>query len=179
MAFYSVLLRMGFTGAPPVTGRAVVSYTAFPPLPGDPGGLFLLHWPWSHLHRTLSGILPYGARTFLTCTLTVQPRSFVLLGFLFCIIYIILSLVMEKQHIFSIIYIKKVVRRELLCEKKMNYFEYNILENEIHFRYNKYTKGKHPLQSGCSRGCLITSQREAPPLCADRRGIIFYSFRSS
>ena len=28
---------------------------------------FLLHWPWSHLHRTLSGILPYEARTFLTC----------------------------------------------------------------------------------------------------------------
>ena len=82
---------------------------------------------------------------------------------------------MEKQHIFSIIYIKKVVRRELLCEKKMNYFEYNILENEIHFRYNKYTKGKHPLQSGCSRGCLITSQREAPPLVADRGGIIFFS----
>ena len=27
---------------------------------------FLLHWPWSHLHRTLSGILPYEARTFLT-----------------------------------------------------------------------------------------------------------------
>ena len=31
------------------------------------GGIFLLHWPWSHLHRTLSGILPYEARTFLTC----------------------------------------------------------------------------------------------------------------
>ncbi len=30
------------------------------------GGLFLLHWPWSHLHRTLSGILPCEARTFLT-----------------------------------------------------------------------------------------------------------------
>ena len=42
--------------------------------------LFLLHWPWSRLHRTLSGILPYGARTFLVCTLSsVQPRSFVLL----------------------------------------------------------------------------------------------------
>ena len=32
IAFFSVLLRMGFTCAPPVTGRAVVSYTAFPPL---------------------------------------------------------------------------------------------------------------------------------------------------
>ena len=29
------------------------------------GGLFLLHFPGSHLHRTLSGILPCGARTFL------------------------------------------------------------------------------------------------------------------
>ena len=29
------------------------------------GGLFLLHWPWSRLHRTLSGILPCEARTFL------------------------------------------------------------------------------------------------------------------
>ena len=47
------------------------------------GGTFLLHWPWSHLHRTLSGILPYEARTFLTCPLSVwQPRSFVLLIFL-------------------------------------------------------------------------------------------------
>ena len=33
IAFFSVLLRMGFTCAPPVTRRAVVSYTAFPPLP--------------------------------------------------------------------------------------------------------------------------------------------------
>ena len=29
-------------------------------------GLFLLHFPWSRLHRTLSGVLLYGARTFLT-----------------------------------------------------------------------------------------------------------------
>ena len=33
-AFCSVLLRMGFTCAPPVASRAVVSYTAFPPLRG-------------------------------------------------------------------------------------------------------------------------------------------------
>ena len=32
------------------------------------GGYFLLHYPGSHLHRTLSGILPCEARTFLTCT---------------------------------------------------------------------------------------------------------------
>ena len=31
--FCSVLLRMGFTYAPPVTRKAVVSYTALPPLP--------------------------------------------------------------------------------------------------------------------------------------------------
>ena len=34
VAFCSVLLRMGFTYAPPVTRRAVVSYTALPTLPG-------------------------------------------------------------------------------------------------------------------------------------------------
>ena len=68
--FCSVLLRMGFTYAPPVTRKAVVSYTALPPLPDSGqariGGIFLLHFPWSRLHRTLSGILPCEARTFLT-----------------------------------------------------------------------------------------------------------------
>ena len=33
MRFDSVLLRMGFTYALPVTREAVVSYTALPPLP--------------------------------------------------------------------------------------------------------------------------------------------------
>ncbi len=33
VAFCLVLLRMGFTCAPPVARRAVVSYSAFPPLP--------------------------------------------------------------------------------------------------------------------------------------------------
>ena len=46
--------------------RTVVSYTAFSPLPAYAGGYFLLHFPGSHLRRTLSGILPCGARTFLT-----------------------------------------------------------------------------------------------------------------
>lgn len=42
VALCLVLLRMGFTCAPPVTRRAVVSYTAFPPLPGSaPQGLLL------------------------------------------------------------------------------------------------------------------------------------------
>ena len=34
-----------------------------------PAVCFLLHFPGSHLHRTLSGILPCEARTFLTCAL--------------------------------------------------------------------------------------------------------------
>ena len=71
--FCSVLLRMGFTYALPVTSEAVVSYTALPTLPHATttmyrvlcGGIFLLHYPWSRLHRTLSGILPCEARTFL------------------------------------------------------------------------------------------------------------------
>ena len=66
-----------------VTRRTVVSYTAFPPLPqccqAASGGISLLHYPWSRLHRTLSGILPYEARTFLTCFYK-QPRSSVLLA---------------------------------------------------------------------------------------------------
>ncbi len=85
--------------APAVTNRTVVSYAAFPPLPtpawpecGNPkripaggglpppvGGISLLHYPWSRLHRTLSGILPCEARTFLTCGFP-QPRSFILLS---------------------------------------------------------------------------------------------------
>ena len=36
IAFFSVLLRMEFTCARPVTRTAVVSYTAFPPLPWKP-----------------------------------------------------------------------------------------------------------------------------------------------
>ena len=81
--FYPVLLRMGFTCALSVTAEAVVSYTAFPPLRryGIRRGLFLLHWPGSHLHRTLSGILPYEARTFLVCCLShLHPRLSVLLN---------------------------------------------------------------------------------------------------
>ena len=41
------------------------------------GGYFLLHWPGSHLHRTLSGILPYEARTFLTCSLSAFAAAIV------------------------------------------------------------------------------------------------------
>ena len=39
------------------------------------GGLFLLHWSGSRLHRTLSGTLPYEARTFLTCGLSALAAA--------------------------------------------------------------------------------------------------------
>ena len=77
----SVLLQMGFTCAPSVTREAVVSYTALPPLPDSGqariGGIFLLHFPWSRLHRTLSGILPCEARTFLTCGLSTLAAAII------------------------------------------------------------------------------------------------------
>ena len=78
--FCSVLLRMGFTYALPVTRKAVVSYTAIPPLPdgfSPAGGIFLLHFPGSCLHRTLSGILPCEARTFLTCSLSTLAAAII------------------------------------------------------------------------------------------------------
>ena len=65
IALCLVLLRMGFTYACSVTVAAVVSYTAISPLPAKQAVSFLLHFPGSHLHRTLSGILPCEARTFL------------------------------------------------------------------------------------------------------------------
>ena len=46
------------------------------------GGTFLLHFPWSRLHRMLSGILPCEARTFLVHFLPegrLRPRPFILL----------------------------------------------------------------------------------------------------
>ena len=82
---YSLMCGLASDGvymACPVTRTTVVSYTAFPPL-RDPGltpvsrGLFLLHFPWSHLHRTLSGILPCEARTFLTCTLSLRTDAII------------------------------------------------------------------------------------------------------
>ena len=44
----------------------VSSYLAFPSLPCEHGGLFLLHFPGGYPRLTLSAILPYEARTFLT-----------------------------------------------------------------------------------------------------------------
>ena len=40
-------------------------------------GIFLLHCPWSHLHRPLTGILPYEARTFLTCGLSTLAAAII------------------------------------------------------------------------------------------------------
>ena len=38
-------------------------------------GIFLLHCPWSHLHRPLAGILPCEARTFLACGLSAPAAA--------------------------------------------------------------------------------------------------------
>ena len=38
-------------------------------------GSFLLHFPWSRLRRTLSGTLPFEARTFLSRSLSVLPAA--------------------------------------------------------------------------------------------------------
>ena len=79
LRFLFGLASDGVYRALPVTRQAVVSYTAFPPLlpeslpkPGTArgSGIFLLHFPWSRLHQTLSGILPCEARTFLPRKLT-------------------------------------------------------------------------------------------------------------
>ena len=69
------LASSGVYRALSVTRQAVSSYLAVPPLPGIPGGIFLLHWSGSRLHRTLSGTLPYEARTFLTCGLSALAAA--------------------------------------------------------------------------------------------------------
>ncbi len=56
-----------------VTSNAVVSYTAVSPLPGISRAVFsLLRFPAGHPGRTLSVILPCGARTFLVKEDTLQ-----------------------------------------------------------------------------------------------------------
>ena len=72
---YLVLLRVGFT-LPlmlPLARCALTApfhpYSQVPPeltdLTLNGSGIFLLHWPSAHAAQTLSGTLPYGARTFL------------------------------------------------------------------------------------------------------------------
>ena len=71
----------GVYTATAVTSRTVVSYTAFSPLRRRGRRCsFLLHFPGSHLRRTLSGILPYEARTFLVRpwpSAIIRPTIFV------------------------------------------------------------------------------------------------------
>lgn len=43
----------------------------------------LLHFPGSHLHRPLAGILPYEARTFLTCGLSTPAAAITCPAYLF------------------------------------------------------------------------------------------------
>ena len=64
-----------------VTRETVVSTLPFHPYQEKPGGISLLHYPWSHLRRTLSGTLPCEARTFLTWPppRSCQPRLHILL----------------------------------------------------------------------------------------------------
>ena len=100
----TVLLEWGFTCASVVTGQAVVSYTALPPLPVHShkslsGGTFLLHWPWSRLHRTLSGTLPCEARTFLTCCLSAITAAITCLT---CK-YLLYHIFSKKKELFYLI----------------------------------------------------------------------------
>ena len=98
--FCSVLLRMGFTYALYVTIQAVVSYTALPTLPASAGGIFLLHYPWSRLHRTLSGILPCEARTFLTPAMLGRDHLFYLSP------QLLLIIMCFPQNVKAILYIE-------------------------------------------------------------------------
>ena len=61
-----ILHRVGFTArtSRQAVGELLPRLSILTPEIG--GGFFLLHSPWSRLHRPLAGTLPYGARTFLT-----------------------------------------------------------------------------------------------------------------
>ena len=70
---FTVLLRIGFTGNDSCQPFRWALTSPFHPYSCSLTkcqrtccGLFLLHFPWSRLRRTLSVILPYEARTFLT-----------------------------------------------------------------------------------------------------------------
>ena len=77
----SILLRVGFTwhtALPRYRWALTPPFHPYRITVRQYGGLFLLHFPWSRLHRMLSGTLSYGARTFLTNYYMV--RSLVLLN---------------------------------------------------------------------------------------------------
>ncbi len=73
-----VLLRVGFTGTLTLPPQRWALTPPFHPYRNAFGGLFLLHYPWSRLHRPLAGTLLCEARTFLTPTsATVQPTHII------------------------------------------------------------------------------------------------------
>ena len=67
-ALIPILHRVGFTGrsSRQAAGELLPRLSILTRT--DAGGIFLLHFPWSRLRRTLSGTLPCGARTFLMRT---------------------------------------------------------------------------------------------------------------
>ena len=74
---YLVLLRMGFTLPPALTG-AVRSYRTISPLPAtlrSPAVYFLWHFPWAHAPQVLPGIPSCGARTFLQSLSPQRPSD--------------------------------------------------------------------------------------------------------
>ena len=77
IVFVSVLLRVGFTWHPLLPEDRWALTPPFHPY-WKTSGISLLHFPWSHLHRTLSGTLPCEARTFLSLHLSARrQRSFI------------------------------------------------------------------------------------------------------
>ena len=62
-------------------------------------GIFLLHFPWSRLHRTLSGTLPCEARTFLTCCLSAITAAITCLT---CK-YLLYHIFSKKKELFYLI----------------------------------------------------------------------------
>ena len=106
VALCLVLLRMGFTCAPPVTRRAVVSYTAFPPLPSIKKAVYFC---CTGLGVTSTGRYPAScpAKPGLSSPAASQkeygqPRLFILLIFL-SILYLFSSSLasaksMKKSH---------------------------------------------------------------------------------
>ena len=72
-ALIPILHRVGFTGrsSRQAAGELLPRLSIL--TRADAGGIFLLHFPWSRLRRTLSGTLPCGARTFLMRTSRTQP----------------------------------------------------------------------------------------------------------
>ena len=79
----TVLLRIGFTADVCYHTNWWALTPPFHPYRNKSGGLFLLHFPGGHPRLTLSVILPYEARTFLTARpfgMMRRDRSAVLQG---------------------------------------------------------------------------------------------------